>query len=426
MKPAAILTRPLKRLMARLRRRLPFVTRATLRRQLADLRRTHRHEMAALTKRHAGSLWAKEKEARRAASLQKQSLVRAIRLEAEFEKVGWHRYDSFTRGDLEWERRWDESPGRRVLYYAFADYSGSFYKWAEAMNRHSSYAVRLVVLNFHQYGYRTDLVLPHPTVMDKLGFGTLLDEADIIHMKDESGFFTGKTRLPADFLTRHGKPVVYTAYGGYMRKLADDTKFRDYVSAFPARVSMTPDLNVDWFGSKYIPHAIDTDLYQVEWADGTLLCHSPSTQERKGTEDLLAAIEGLPIQFDLVHGVSHRECMARKRKASLFFDQAGREVNDRLGIESVIGWYGNSAIEAAVFGIPTIAHLSAEAFEGARRAGRDIETSCAIVNTPLGVAGIRGTIESYFRLSPAERSALSRRTRTWVEEFTAIAPAHTS
>ena len=223
--------------------------------------------------------------------------------------------------------------------------------------------------------------------------------------------------MPKDVLGKLKKPMVFTAYGGYMRKFASDAQYRDHLATFAARIAMTPDLNYDWFDGHFIPHAIDTEAYLYQWKDGRVLAHSPSTKARKGTEDLLQAVQGLDWEFDLIHGVSHAECMARKQHANLFFDQAGAEIQDKLGISTVIGWYGNSALEAAVFGIPTIAHLSEHAFDGARRAGRDIEQRCGIINTPLGAHGIRETLRRIYDMSNEERQDLSWETRRWIEEF---------
>ena len=343
--------------------------------------------------------------------------ARIIRLEKEFQKIPLHRYGSMTPGRLDWESRWDRSPGSRILLYALSDYSGSFLKWAEAINQYTNFAARLVTFEIHQFGYQVDLVLPYPDILNRSDFNQLAQEADVIHIKDESGFLYGSNRLPQDLLSRWDKPQVYTAYGGYTRKCAEDDKFRDYVRSFQARVAMTPDLNFDWFEGRFIPHAIDCNKYTYGWVDGNHLAHSPSNQERKGTSDLQTAIEGLDLTFDLIHDVSHQECVERKSKSNLFFDQAGQEIQARLGVDTVIGWYGNSALEAAVFGIPTIAHLSEEAFEGAARAGRDIRKECAIINTPLGPEGIRETIRNFLSLSKEERQELSRRTRTWIEHF---------
>ena len=129
------------------------------------------------------------------------------------------------------------------------------------------------------------------------------------------------------------------------------------------------------------------------------------------------AIKGLDLEFDLITEVSYAQCLTRTQVCGLFFDQAGTEIKEKLGVDDVIGWYGYSAVVAAAYGIPTIAHLSQQAFVQARQAGKDIEERCAIINTPLGAEGIRETILWYFNLPSHEKKRISLRTRAWVEEF---------
>lgn len=344
----------------------------------------------------------------------RRKLTKEVRsLRAELAKVPRYSYGSYTQGRGDWAQKWEVSSGRRILFYAYKDYSGSFYKWADALNRHTPYAVRLAALQSHPYKYSYDLILPH----DDTHLTQLASEADLIHIKDETGFFDHGNGLPPDIFTRTGKPLIYTAYGGMSRKHADDQRFRAHVSSFDDRVALTPDLNHDWFNGHFVPHAIDTEEYTYSWRNGNVLAHSPSNQNRKGTPELIKAISGLDMEFDLISGVAFEECIARKRVANLFFDQAGAENKRKLGVDTVIGWYGNSAIEAAVFGIPTIVHLSQAAFEGARRAGKDIEQSCAFINTPRGTDGIRNTLVDWLRMPLDERTDLSVRTRRYIEEF---------
>jgi hypothetical protein len=274
----------------------------------------------------------------------------------------------------------------------------------------------VVVLRGHPFAYDNDLVLPHPDVAPS-DLAGLAAAADVIHIKDEEGQFEGKAPEIYEILARAGKPIVFTHYGGYARKYKDNPEYRAFVGAFAARVAMTPDLRYPWFDGEYIPHAIDAERFPNAWRDGNIIAHSPSTEARKGTAELIEAIEGLGLELDLIKDVPHAECLRRKRLCSLFFDQAGRERPKKMGVDDVIGWYGNSALESAVFGIPTIAHLSDEAFERAEAAGCPIRDECAILNTPLGVEGIRRTIRGYLELSAAGRAEVSLRTRRWIENF---------
>ena len=182
-------------------------------------------------------------------------------------------------------------------------------------------------------------------------------------------------------------------------------------------VATTPDLCFPWFEGRYVPLPVDADRFAYSWTDGDLVAHSPSIPERKATADLVAAVRGLDCRLDVITGVSYTECLERKRRCNLFFDQAGRELAARFGTDRPIGWYANSALEAAVHGIPAIAHLAEESFAGALRGGQDIAERCAILNTHLAPEDIRETILRHLSLAPAQRQGLSRRTRRWIEEF---------
>ncbi len=339
-----------------------------------------------------------------------------------FDRISKHEYGSLVPGVEAWSRKWRDTRGLRILMFANCDYAGSFYKWTAAINDHTEHAARLVVTIPHHYGYEIDLLLPNPALI-KSNWDSLWGEADVLHLKDEIGFFRGPNVLPQEMLTSFQGPKVFTQYGGYARLQQDQAEYREFLSEFDQVVSMTPDLCFEWLGPtpSYIPHSIDSTSMPFRWSDKPLIGHSPSTRARKGTDDFLKAIDLLrvdyEIELDLIEGVSHSEVMNRKQHLGLFFDQAGREVKEELGIDTVIGWYGNSAIEAAVFGIPTVAHMSQNALEGAERAGVKEIQDIPILNTPLGVDGVRNTISSVLDMSVSERTDLAIRTRRFVELF---------
>jgi hypothetical protein len=350
-----------------------------------------------------GELWRARKECK--------SLKRIL------DRLPRYEFGSYSPGVEEWSRRWQERPDKRVLLYALKDHAGSFFKWAAAINDFTDYAARLVVFQAHPFGYPIDLFfLPH-SEEGYTGLLDLVEQADVVHIKDETGFFLGTNGLPADLFTQFNKPIVFTHYGSQSRKYADDPEYAAYVRRFEGRIAMTPDLCFEWFDGLYIPQGIDIRRFRYSWRDGRVLGHSPSMRARKGTTTLMEAVREFDLRLDLIEGLTHEECLRRKASCSLFFDQAGRQRTKEPGTERVIGWYGNSALESAVLGIPTIAHLSEKAFEGATRAGRDIRERCPIINTPLDVAGMRTTIARYLDLSPRERQELSLRTREWIESF---------
>lgn len=351
---------------------------------------------------------------RRAAEL--AALVRTL------DRLPRHQYGSLLPGNREWEQKWRDTSGQRILLFSKRDYSGSFYKWTAAINRYTPHAARLAVSAPHQYGYPVDLLIPNPNLIES-DWHSLWDEADILHLKDETGFLNASNRLPPEMLQSFKGPRVFTQYGGYARKHCGDPDYQRFVHTFDKVVSMTPDLCFDWLGPDptYVPHSIDTEAIPYQWSDAPVIGHSPSTRARKGTEEFLEAVRSLQTRYsldlDLIEGVTHSEAVERKSHVGLFFDQAGRENAKSLGTDSVIGWYGNSALEAAVYGVPTIAHMSEVAFLGAERAGMADVRSSPIVNTGLGKEGIESSIRGLLEMSSDERSELSKETRRFVEEF---------
>jgi len=311
------------------------------------------------------------------------------------------------------------------------DFAGSMMKWAMAINRHTSYAARLLTFTTHELGYAVDLVVPE---LDSQRHGpalTLAEEANVLHLKDEFELFLDRGKGDRNAILRRifdtermrSKATVFTHSGGFAREMQADKSYQDHVLRFDARIAMTPDLNFPWFDGDYIPHAIDTVQFPYCWSDCNHLVHSPSSMIKKGTKEFCQAVATLPAfsewTLDVIQGVTHAECLERKKRASLFFDQAGRQfAMTKSGKDEVIGWYGNSALEAMVHGIPTIAHLSENAFAGAARAGKSIRETCPVLNTPcLDVEGMRATLQSFLDISSEERRALSVRTRDWIEQF---------
>jgi len=341
------------------------------------------------------------------------------------------------------ERRWEESEGRRILFYADMDFSGSLFKWVEAINKNTNFAARLVTSQPHPYGYPLDILIPdylpksirmrntcYEAMYDKIH--RLVAEANVVHFKEEAKLFIASPECKNDQISsiiekeaRNAKiPIVFTLCGSFARHHQNDVVYRSFIKTFNTVVSMTPDLCFDWIDKPlYIPHAIDTDKFTPTWKDGKLVTHSPSSKDKKGTEQFLEAVNLLKkfnfnIETDIITNTSFEECLRRKGESSLFFDQAGRSKTSNDQNSETIGWYGNSAIEAMAFGIPVIAHLSKKAFEGAKRAGNLAVLSCPVINVECeDVESIRKAIEDYFLLDTLDRRKLSNSTRAWAESF---------
>ena len=80
-----------------------------------------------------------------------------------------------------------------------------------------------------------------------------------------------------------------------------------------------------------------------------LIVHAPSSRRRKGSEHVIAAVDGLDADLDLVEGLRHDEAFERYRAADIVVDQLNA------------GWYGLFAIEAMALGKPVVTFLHDEA-----------------------------------------------------------------
>jgi len=80
-----------------------------------------------------------------------------------------------------------------------------------------------------------------------------------------------------------------------------------------------------------------------------VIVHAPSSRRRKGTEHVIAAVEGLDADLELVEGLHHDEAFERYRAADIVVDQLNA------------GWYGVFAIEAMALGKPVLTFLHEEA-----------------------------------------------------------------
>ncbi|HEX4929781.1 MAG TPA: glycosyltransferase family 4 protein [Gaiellaceae bacterium] len=89
-----------------------------------------------------------------------------------------------------------------------------------------------------------------------------------------------------------------------------------------------------------------------------LIVHAPSSRRRKGSEHVIAAVEGLDADLELVEGLHHDEAFERYRAADIVVDQLNA------------GWYGLFAIEAMALGKPVVTFLHEEAVRRTEEAFR--------------------------------------------------------
>ena len=179
-------------------------------------------------------------------------------------------------------------------------------------------------------------------------FARLLPRTDVFH------FHFGLTLVP--------KKVQFPLLRAARKKSVMHYLGSDIRGKTPAQLAWGKAANAQVVGSydaiRWVPEAEvippGVDLARIEPArpsDRTrpLVVHAPSSRRRKGTEHVLAAIDGLEADLELVEGLHHDEAFERYRAADIVVDQLNA------------GWYGLFAIEAMALGKPVVTFLHDEA-----------------------------------------------------------------
>jgi glycosyltransferase involved in cell wall biosynthesis len=152
--------------------------------------------------------------------------------------------------------------------------------------------------------------------------------------------------------------------------------------------------------AEVIPPGIDlTRVAPAPPTDRTrpLIVHAPSSRRRKGTEHVLAAVDGLEADLELVEGLRHDEAFERYRRADIVVDQLNA------------GWYGIFAIEAMALGKPVVTFLHEEAV---RRTEAELGVEVPLVSATAETLRerLRGLIDV-----PGERRRIGAASRAYVE-----------
>ena len=131
--------------------------------------------------------------------------------------------------------------------------------------------------------------------------------------------------------------------------------------------------------------------------DRPLVVHAPSHRGKKGTEHVIAACEGLPVELELVEGLHHDEARRRYEAADIVVDQLNA------------GWYGLFAIEAMALGKPVVTFLHEEAV---RRSAEAFGVEVPIVSATKET--LRDVL-TRLAADPGERRRLGAAGRAYVE-----------
>jgi glycosyltransferase involved in cell wall biosynthesis len=170
---------------------------------------------------------------------------------------------------------------------------------------------------------------------------------DLFHVKDDQGLIT--KFLDIEF--NRDIPVVSYVTGSVWRSYHTTIypQIRDKIAALTVT---TPDL-LFYYPATLVQFGIDLDKYKPipKSEDCIIVGHSPSNTGKKGTEDVLRALNEVRLKHSHVygninHGLPHVLTMELKRLNHIFIDQIGN-----------YGIYANSAVEAMALGSVVIADV---------------------------------------------------------------------
>jgi len=158
---------------------------------------------------------------------------------------------------------------------------------------------------------------------------------------------------------------------------------------------------IRWVPSAHVvPNGLDLSKYEPTAPlqnDPIRVVHAPTSRQKKGTDWIAKACEGLPVELDIVENTRHDLAIERYKQADIVVDQLNA------------GWYGVFALECMALGKPVLTFLHDEAV---RRTEQAFETKLPLVPTTKETLAqtLRPLIDA-----PEERRRIGEAGRAYVE-----------
>ena len=290
----------------------------------------------------------------------------------------------------------------KITMLSVKDYAGSGQKLCDAIKRHTDIDIDFYCqLPLKKYGHTGGKLIGKENRKD---IQERIDTSDIIHIKGDwpaKNFYCG-------FHIGH-KPIVQTVGGSFFRKVKYGGlgKYNPADYKLPVlKTAFTPDLCYPEYSGVWTPHPIDSENKpKLGYALGeNIFLHCPTHRIRKNTTFFIELMnvmrERNKIDFEasIIENVSQAQVLSRIRSAKIFFDQFR------------VGFYGNAALEAMQYGIPTACWISKMAIE---QAGGLLD-GCPVItdlerNVTIWERMIYDVLENNY-------NDLSERTKKWCTE----------
>ena len=125
-----------------------------------------------------------------------------------------------------------------------------------------------------------------------------------------------------------------------------------------------------------------------------IVLHAPSSRQRKGTDHVIEACQGLDVELRIVEDLHHAEAFALFHDVDIVVDQLNA------------GWYGLFAIESMALGKPVVTFLHEQAVARTREAyGVDVPILNATKDT------LRARLEELLEMGPEGRRVIGAASR---------------
>ena len=228
---------------------------------------------------------------------------------------------------------------------------------AEAFRDEPGWNVRALVSMVNYIEYPQDLEWTRENII------RYWEAADVVHL--HHGFLSADKLVNGRYAGKRlsHKPYVVEFHGTGFRESPEGflNEVRDR-GALPVVSTLdlyllAPD-EVEWLPQPMNVEALSS-MRQPRNDGRVLIAHAPTNRQIKSTAQLLEAVErlqdeGYPIDLELIEHASWTDCLERKSRADIFFDQ------------TLLG-YGCNALEAWGMGIPVIAGAADETLDEMER-----------------------------------------------------------
>ena len=206
-----------------------------------------------------------------------------------------------------------------------------------ALEKHTDWTARSVTRHQNYIEYEQDIFWPTGEFLnDELL--TLFAEADVVHVME-------RWLAVSMFPDWRDKPMVFHSHGTEFRVDSTDAIKRTTKEYGVQHIVSTIDLTLLDPDAEWLPNPCDlahlAAMRSLTKRRKMRISHSPTNRAIKSTDDFLASVDGLDADVDLIEWTTYEDCLRRKAKADIFYDQL------HIG-------YALSGIEAMAMGIPVI------------------------------------------------------------------------